>query len=113
MPFRAVRIDKTEQGQAVGFVTMTDAELMDGDTLVDVSHSAVNYKDGLALSGKSPIPRRFPMGAGIDFAGAVAETTHPGLKKGDRVVLNGHGASETHFGGYARRARVPGAWLVP
>ncbi len=112
MPFKAVRADKTEAGQDVRFATMEEAELMDGDVAVRVSHSAVNYKDGLALSGKSAVIRRFPMVLGIDLAGVVEQSSHPGFAAGDEVLVNGYGLSETHFGGYAEKARVNGDWLV-
>jgi len=112
MPFKAVRADKTEAGQEVRFVTMEESELMDGDVTVRVTHSTVNYKDGLALSGKSAIIRRFPMVLGIDLAGVVEHSGHPGFAPGDDVLVTGFGLSETHFGGYAERARVKGDWLV-
>ncbi len=112
MPFKAVRADKTEAGQDVRFVTMDESELMDGDVTVRVTHSAVNYKDGLALSGKSAIIRRFPMVLGIDLAGVVETSAHSGFSPADEVILDGYGLSETHFGGYAERARVKGEWLV-
>jgi acrylyl-CoA reductase (NADPH) len=112
MTFRAVRADKTDTGQMVRFVDMDDADLMDGDVTVRVTHSTVNYKDGLALSGKSPIIRRFPMVLGVDLAGAVETSDRPDFAAGDEVVLTGYGLSETHFGGYAERARVNGDWLV-
>jgi acrylyl-CoA reductase (NADPH) len=112
MSFKAIRADKTETGQNVRFVEMDEAELMEGDVTVRVTHSTVNYKDGLALSGKSAIPRRFPMVLGIDLAGVVEASAHPGFRAGEEVVLNGYGLSETHFGGYAQKARVKGDWLV-
>jgi acrylyl-CoA reductase (NADPH) len=112
MSFKAVRVDKTEAGQTVGFVSAEDSELMDGDVTVKVTHSTVNYKDGLALSGKSAIPRKFPMFLGIDFAGVVENSSHPGFKAGDEVVANGFGLGETHSGGYAQKARVKGDWLI-
>jgi acrylyl-CoA reductase (NADPH) len=112
MSFRAIRADKTETGQNVRFVEMDESELMEGDVTVRVTHSTVNYKDGLALSGKSAIPRRFPMVLGIDLAGIVESSGHPGFRAGDEVVLDGYGLSETHFGGYAEKARVKGDWLV-
>ncbi len=86
---------------------------MDGDVTVDVSHSTMNYKDGLALTGSSPVVRRWPMIPGIDFVGTVADSSHEGIAAGDAVVLNGWGVGETHLGGFAERARVPGEWLVP
>jgi len=112
MPFRAIRADKTDAGQDVRFVEMDESELMDGDVTVRVTHSTVNYKDGLALSGKLPIIRRFPMVLGIDLAGVVESSGRPDFKAGDEVVLTGCGLSETHFGGYAGKARVNGGWLV-
>jgi acrylyl-CoA reductase (NADPH) len=111
--FKALRIDKAEGGQTVRRVEFDDADLMDGDTTVRITHSTVNYKDGLAITGRSPVVRRFPMIPGVDFAGTVEETSHAGLKPGDAVVLNGWGVGETHLGAYAERARVRGEWLVP
>jgi acrylyl-CoA reductase (NADPH) len=112
MPFKAVRADKSDAGQDVRFVEMNESELMDGDVTVRVTHSTVNYKDGLALSGKSAIFRRFPMVLGIDLAGIVETSGHSGFAPGDEVILNGYGLSETHFGGYSGKARVKGDWLV-
>ena len=112
MPFRAIRADKTDAGQNVRFVDMEDSELMDGDVTVRVTHSTVNYKDGLALSGKSAVIRRFPMVLGIDLAGVVETSERADFATGDEVILNGYGLSETHFGGYAGKARVKGDWLV-
>ena len=112
MPFRAIRADKTEAGQDVRFVGMDESELMEGDVTVRVTHSTVNYKDGLALSGKSAIIRRFPMVLGIDLAGVVETSRRPDFQIGEEVILNGYGLSETHFGGYAEKARVKGDWLI-
>jgi acrylyl-CoA reductase (NADPH) len=112
MTFRAIRIDKTDKGQDVRLVEMADDELMDGDVTIRVTHSTVNYKDGLVLSGKSPIVSRFPMVAGVDLAGIVESSCHPGFRAGDEVLANGYGLSQTHFGGYAGKARVSGDWLV-
>ncbi len=112
MTFRAVRADKTDAGQDVRFVTMDESELMDGDVTVRVTHSTVNYKDGLALSGKSAVIRRFPMVLGVDFAGTVESSSNPNFAPGENVILNGYGLCETHFGGYAEKARVKGDWLV-
>ncbi len=111
--FKAIRIDKNEGGQHVAVTDFADTELMDGDVDVRISHSTINYKDGLAITGKSPVVRRFPMIPGIDFAGTVERSTHPGVKEGDKVILNGWGLGETHLGAYAERARVKGDWLVP
>jgi acrylyl-CoA reductase (NADPH) len=110
--FKAIVIDKTENGQRVGLADFDDANLMDGDVTVRVEWSTLNYKDGLALTGKAPVVRRFPMIPGIDFAGTVVASTHPGWKAGDRVILNGWGCGETHLGGYGEKARVKGDWLV-
>ncbi len=111
--FRAVRIDKGEHGQTAKLVDFDENDLMDGDVTVRVEWSTVNYKDGLAVSGKAPVVRRFPMIPGIDFVGMVESSTHPEWKPGDRVILNGWGVGETHLGGYAEKARVKGDWLVP
>lgn len=113
MSFRAIQISKTEQGQKADFVTLEESYLTEGDVLVEVSHSSVNYKDGLAVTGKGPIIRKFPLIPGIDFAGTVRESTHPKWKKGDQVVLNGWGVGEQYNGGFAELARVSGDWLVP
>lgn len=113
MTFRAIQISKTEQGQKVDFVTLDESVLTEGDVLVDVSHSSVNFKDGLAITGKSPIIRKFPLIPGIDFAGTVRESGNPRWKAGDQVVLNGWGVGEQYNGGFAEVARVSGDWLVP
>jgi acrylyl-CoA reductase (NADPH) len=86
---------------------------MEGDVTVAVEATTVNYKDGLAITGKAPVVRRFPMVPGVDFAGTVTASTHPDWKPGDKVILNGWGTGETHFGAYAGKARVKGEWLVP
>ena len=111
--FIAVTITKDETGlQSVKFRETSDAELMEGDVTVRVSHSTINYKDGLVLSGNSAVVRKFPMIGGIDFAGVVEASSHADFKPGDRVLQNGFGLSETHFGGYSEKARVKGDWLV-
>ena len=112
MSFKAIRIEKTDAGQRAGIVDMNDSELMDGDVTVRVTHSTLNYKDGLAITGKSPVVRKFPMVPGVDFAGIVESSTNPEFKAGDEVVLNGWGVGEGHFGGLAQKARVKGDWLV-
>ena len=112
MSFKAIRVDKSAAGQDVRLVEMDESELMDGDVTIRVTHSTVNYKDGLALSGKSAIPRRFPMVLGVDLAGIVETSSHQGFAPGDEVIVNGWGLGETHYGGYAERARVKGDWLV-
>jgi acrylyl-CoA reductase (NADPH) len=111
--FKALVLDKTESGQTASFKQLQVSDLMEGDTVVRVTHSTLNYKDGLAVSGRAPIARKHPMVAGIDFAGVVETTTSAQVKPGDAVILNGWGASESHFGGYAEVARVKGEWLVP
>lgn len=111
--FKAVRIDKTEQGTSPAYVDFDEADLMDGDVTLRVTHSTVNYKDGLAVTGKLPVVRRFPMIPGVDFVGTVESSAHPDFKPGDRAILNGWGACETHLGGWAEKARVKGDWLVP
>jgi acrylyl-CoA reductase (NADPH) len=111
--FRAIVIDKAETGQTVELRSFDEADLMEGDVTVRVTHSTLNYKDGLALTGKSPVVRRFPMIPGVDFAGTVEASSHPGFKAGDAVVLNGWGLGETHLGAYAEKVRVRGDWLIP
>ena len=113
MPFRAILISKTETGQKAELTTLEESDLMDGDVTVDVSHSSVNFKDGLAITGKAPIARRFPLIPGIDFAGTVRASADPQWKAGDQVVLNGQGVGEGHHGGFSEVARVSGNWLVP
>ena len=110
--FRAIQISKTEEGQQVQFVALTEADLMEGDVTVAVSHSSVNYKDGLAITGKAPIIRKYPLIPGVDFAGTVTKSSHSRWKPGDQVILNGWGVGEQHHGGYSEMARVSGDWLV-
>jgi acrylyl-CoA reductase (NADPH) len=110
--FKAIRIDKAEKGTTVALTQFDEAELMDGDVTVAVEWSTLNYKDGLAVTGKAPVVRRFPMIAGIDFAGTVEQSSHPAWKAGDKVICNGWGMGETHLGAYAEKARVKGDWLV-
>lgn len=111
--FKALRIDRTDGGQTLSEVLFDDADLMEGDVTVRVTHSTINYKDGLAITGRSPVVRRFPMIPGIDFSGVVETSQDPAFQPGDAVVLNGWGVGETHLGAYAARARVAGAWLIP
>ena len=110
--FKAIRIDKGERGHTVALADFDEAELMPGDVTVRVAWSTVNYKDGLAVTGKASVVRRFPMIAGVDLAGTVSESSHPQWKPGDAVILNGWGLGETHLGAYAEVARVSGDWLV-
>ena len=114
--FSAILIEKGETGQTVGVTELDEAQLPDGsdDTVsIDVEYSTLNYKDGLAITGKSPVVRKFPMVPGIDLAGVVTESSHADWSQGDRVVLNGWGVGETHWGGLAQRARLNGDWLIP
>lgn len=111
--FKAILIRKDDDQQKVEDTELTPDDLMPGDVTVAVTHSTVNYKDGLVLTGRAPVVRRFPMIPGIDFAGSVAQSAHPGFKEGDKVLVNGYGLSETHYGGYSELARVKGDWLVP
>ncbi|BAT58823.1 acrylyl-CoA reductase AcuI [Variibacter gotjawalensis] len=111
--FKAIRIEKADKGQTVALADFDENELMDGDVTVAVEWSTLNYKDGLALTGKAPVVRRFPMIPGIDFVGTVEKSTNPDWKEGDRVILNGWGTGETHLGAYAQKSRVKGEWLVP
>src|SRR5262245_21920342 len=111
--FKAIRIDKADKGTTTALTQFDEAELMDGDVTVRVAWSTLNYKDGLALTGKAPVVRRFPMIAGIDFAGTVERSSHSRWKAGDQVICTGWGMGETHLGAYAEKARVKGDWLVP
>ncbi len=110
--FKAIVIDKSDKGQTVGLTEFDDSNLMDGDVTVGVQWSTVNYKDGLAITGRAPVVRRFPMIPGIDFAGVVEASSHPEWHAGDKVILNGWGVGETHLGAFAEKARVKGQWLV-
>ncbi len=110
--FKAIVIEKTDGGQKAALADFDESNLMAGDVAVRVEWSTVNYKDGLAITGKAPVVRRFPMIPGIDFAGTVESSSHPGWKPGDKVILNGWGCGETHLGAYGAKARVKGDWLV-
>ena len=110
--FKAIVIEKADSGTKAALADFDEANLMDGDVTVRVEYSTLNYKDGLAITGQAPVVRRFPMIAGIDFAGTVEVSSHPAWKAGDKVVLNGWGCGETHLGAYAAKARVKGDWLV-
>ncbi len=110
--FKAIVIEKADKAQTVGLKDFDEKDLMDGDVTVAVEWSTLNYKDGLAITGKAPVVRRFPMIPGIDFAGTVESSSHPDWKPGDKVILNGWGTGETHLGAYAEKARVKGQWLV-
>jgi acrylyl-CoA reductase (NADPH) len=110
--FKAVVIDKANGGSKAALTNFDDANLMDGDVTIRVEYSTLNYKDGLAITGKAPVVRRFPMIAGIDLAGTVEASSDPAWKAGDKVILNGWGLGETHLGAYAEKARVKGGWLI-
>jgi len=114
--FSAILIEKDDAGQSVSVKELDETQLPDGqedNVTVDVEYSTLNFKDGLAITGKSPVVRTFPMIPGIDLAGVVTDSSHADWKKGDAVVLNGWGVGETHWGGLAQRARLNGDWLVP
>jgi acrylyl-CoA reductase (NADPH) len=110
--FKAIRIDKADKSTTVALTEFDEADLMEGDVTIRVEWSTLNYKDGLAVTGKAPVVRRFPMIAGIDLAGTVEQSSHPQWKAGDKVICNGWGMGETHLGAYAEKARVKGDWLV-
>jgi acrylyl-CoA reductase (NADPH) len=110
--FKAIVVDKGEAGQTVRLTDFDEKDLMDGDVTVGVEYSTVNYKDGLAVTGKAPVVRRFPMIAGVDFSGTVEASSHAAWKPGDKVIANGWGLGETHLGAYAQKAKVKGDWLV-
>lgn len=111
--FKAILISRDEdKKQSVEVTQLTEDDLMEGDVTVAVEATTVNYKDGLAISGKSPVVRHWPMVPGIDFAGKVVSSSHSGFAEGDDVILNGFGVGETHWGAYAERARVNGDWLI-
>lgn len=112
MSFNALLATTTGDAITAGVVPLTEQDLMPGDVTVAVEYSTVNYKDALALSGRSPVIRTFPLIPGIDLAGVVESSSHAGYAPGDRVLVNGWGLSQTHHGGYAQKARVPGEWLV-
>lgn len=111
--FKAVVIQKDDQGYRASVQEVEDNRLPEGDVTVKVGYSTLNYKDGLAITGKAPVVRSFPMVPGIDFAGTVEQSSNPDFKEGDKVILNGWGVGETHWGGLAERARVKGDWLIP
>jgi acrylyl-CoA reductase (NADPH) len=109
---KAIVIEKTEGGSKAALTDFDEAKLMDGDVTVRVEYSTINYKDGLAITGKAPVVRRWPMIAGVDLAGTVESSTNPQWKAGEKVILNGWGLGETHLGAYAEKVRVKGEWLV-
>jgi acrylyl-CoA reductase (NADPH) len=110
--FKGILITKDESGYRAALTHIDDTVLPEGDVTVQVEWSTLNYKDGLAITGQSPVVRRFPMVPGIDFSGTVSQSSHPNWKVGDKVILNGWGVGETHCGGLAEVARVKGEWLI-
>ena len=111
--FRAVVVEKAQDGQMAALRPFDESDLMEGDVTVRVTHSTINYKDGLAITGWAPVVRRWPMIPGIDLAGTVETSAHPDFTPGDAVILNGWGTGETHLGAFAERSRIRGDWLVP
>jgi acrylyl-CoA reductase (NADPH) len=111
--FKAILVDKDADVYRANVAELDDAQLPEGDVTVRVAYSTLNYKDGLAITGSSPVVRRFPMVPGIDFAGTVESSSHSTYKPGDRVLLNGWGVGEGHWGGLAQKARLNGDWLIP
>src|SRR6201985_3152580 len=110
--FSALLISKTDEGQTVEVAQLDESQLPEGDVLIDVDYSTLNYKDGLAIPGRGPVVRKWPMVPGIDLAGTVAESSHADWKAGDKVVLNGFGVGEAHWGGLAQKAKLKGDWLI-
>jgi acrylyl-CoA reductase (NADPH) len=111
--FNAIMIEKDEAGYRASLKEVDESQLPEGDVTVRVSHSTLNYKDGLAITGRGPVVRKFPMVPGIDLVGTVEESSHPSYRVGDAVLLNGWGVGEGHWGGLAQKARLKGEWLVP
>ena len=111
--FKGIVVEKDAEGYRASLAEIDENRLPPGDVTVRVEYSTLNYKDGLAITGKGPVVRSFPMVPGIDFAGVVEQSDHPDYKPGDTVVLNGWGVGEAHWGGLAQRARVKGDWLIP
>jgi acrylyl-CoA reductase (NADPH) len=111
--FKAIVLNKDDKGYRAELGQLEESALPAGDVLVRVQYSTLNYKDGLAITGKGPVVRSFPMVPGIDFAGEVLESTSPEFKVGDAVLLNGWGVGEGHWGGLAQQARVKADWLIP
>lgn len=110
--FAGILINKDDNGQTVELAQIDEAQLPEGDVTIDVEYSTLNYKDGLAITGSSPVVRKFPMVPGIDLVGVVSDSSNPEFKAGDRVVLNGWGVGEGHWGGLAQKARLNGDWLI-
>ncbi|CAM3849792.1 Acrylyl-CoA reductase AcuI [Vibrio aerogenes CECT 7868] len=113
MTFKAIYIDKAEEQYQCTLTGLQDSELPEGDVTVKVEYSTLNYKDGLAITGQSPVVRRFPMVPGIDFSGVVESSQHPDFQPGQKVLINGWGLGEKYWGGLAQKATVSGDWLLP
>jgi acrylyl-CoA reductase (NADPH) len=111
--FKGILIDKDDSGYRATLQEISDDQLPEGDVTVRVAYSTLNFKDGLAITGSSPVVRKFPMVPGIDLAGTVEVSGHPDYQVGDSVLLNGWGVGEGHWGGLAQRARLNGDWLIP
>jgi acrylyl-CoA reductase (NADPH) len=111
--FKGILINKDDNGYRAELADIDDSQLPEGDVTLRVSHSTLNYKDGLAITGKGPIVRQFPMVPGVDLAGTVEDSRDPDFKPGDQVLLNGWGVGEGHWGGLAQQARLQGKWLIP
>ncbi len=112
MTFKALLASKEGETVSTRLVAFQETDLFDGDVTVTVEYSNVNYKDAIAVTGRSPVIRHFPLIPGIDFAGIVETSSHPGFVAGERVLVNGWGLSQTHHGGFAQKARVPAEWLI-
>lgn len=108
----AIVIDKTADSYTAKLTTIPDEQLGEGDVLVNVNFSTINYKDALAITGKAPVIRKFPIVPGIDFVGEVEKSSHEKFSIGDVVLLNGFGVGENHSGGLAQKAKVRGDWLI-
>ena len=113
MSFNALLVNRSEDKKiSASLETIEESQLPEGDVVVDIDYSTLNYKDGLAITGSAPVIRSYPMVPGIDFAGTVSESSHPNWKTGDKVILNGWGVGEGHWGGLAQKAKVKGDWLI-
>lgn len=110
--FKAILLEKGEQGPIPQLVELNDSDLPEGDVLVEVDYSTLNYKDALAITGKAPVVRKYPIVPGIDIAGTVLESQHANWKAGDAVILNGWGVGESYWGGMAQKASLKGDWLI-
>jgi acrylyl-CoA reductase (NADPH) len=111
--FKGILIDNTDGIHLAKITDLDESQLPDGDVIVRVAYSTLNYKDALAITGKGPVVRKFPMVPGVDLAGTVEESSHPDFKAGDKVLLNGWGVGEVHWGGLAQKTRISGEWLIP